>query len=80
MISLINLTKSGLKTCKDVVSRTTLRTKYTVGGGGAGLGVKTLLSKHPLLANCVTYGLLYSGSEFLQQTIIRKGCVSLFQL
>ena len=30
-----------------------------------------MLSKHPLLTNCVTYGLLYSGSEFLQQTIIR---------
>ena len=69
MISFLNLTKSHLKTGGALVRRTILRTKSTVGAGGA--GVKTLLSKHPLVANCITYGLLYSGSEFLQQTIIR---------
>merc|ERR1711915_39948 len=37
--------------------------------------IKTLFSKHPLAANCVTYGTLYTGSEFLQQTIIRASDV-----
>ena len=78
MISFLNLTKSQLKTGGAIVRRSLLRAKSTVGAGGT--GVKTLLSKHPLVANCVTYGLLYSGSEFLQQTIIRHhGFISIFK-
>ena len=38
--------------------------------------IKTLFAKHPLAANCVTYGTLYTGSEFLQQTIIRLSTYS----
>ena len=30
-----------------------------------------VLARRPLVTNCVTYGLLYSGSEWLQQTILR---------
>ena len=33
---------------------------------------KSFLSSRPLLSNCITYGLLYSGSEFLQQTILKN--------
>merc|ERR1711953_1083073 len=62
--------KSHLKTGGEIVRRTILRAKSSAGAGG--LGVKTVLAKHPLITNCVTYGLLYSGSEFLQQTIIRN--------
>ena len=32
---------------------------------------RTLLARRPLVTNCATYGLLYSGSEWLQQTILR---------
>ena len=34
--------------------------------------VRKLWSKHPLVSNCITYGILYSGSEFIQQTILRN--------
>ena len=30
------------------------------------------LSNRPLLTNCITYGLLYSGSELIQQTLMKK--------
>eukprot|EP00092_Neocalanus_flemingeri_P060274 GFUD01072229.1.p1 GENE.GFUD01072229.1~~GFUD01072229.1.p1 ORF type:complete len:178 (-),score=33.05 GFUD01072229.1:212-745(-) len=33
--------------------------------------VTAIFSKHPLVANCLTYGTLYTGSELLQQTILR---------
>ena len=69
MISCLNLTKSHLKTGGEIVRRTILRAKSSAGAGG--LGVKSVLARHPLVTNCLTYGLLYSGSEFLQQTIIR---------
>ena len=32
--------------------------------------IKSFLAARPLASNCVTYGLLYTGSEFLQQTIL----------
>ncbi len=35
------------------------------------------LKSRPLLANCITYGTLYAGAEFSQQTILRKVTVSL---
>ena len=35
--------------------------------------VKAFLSARPLASNCITYGLLYTGSEFLQQTIMLVG-------
>ena len=77
MISFLNLTKSHLKTGGAIVRRTILRAKSSLGAGGT--GVKTLLARHPLVSNCVTYGLLYSGSEFLQQTIIRQqGFIGIF--
>ena len=31
---------------------------------------RAAIASRPLVANCVTYGLLYCGSEFLQQTIL----------
>ncbi|XP_023334090.1 mpv17-like protein [Eurytemora carolleeae] len=34
--------------------------------------VKHIFGSRPLLANCVVYGTLYSGSEFIQQTLLRK--------
>lgn len=33
---------------------------------------RALFSSRPLVANCVIYGTIYTSSEFLQQTIIRK--------
>ena len=78
MISFLNLTKSHLTTGGAIVRRTILRAKSSLGGGVGG-GVKPWLSKHPLVTNCLTYGLLYSGSEFLQQTIIRHhGFIGIF--
>ena len=41
--------------------------------GGALASLKSFLSKRPLVSNCVTYGLLYTGSEWLQQTIMIVG-------
>ena len=41
--------------------------------GGALASIKSFLSKRPLVSNCVTYGLLYTGSEWLQQTIMIMG-------
>ena len=31
--------------------------------------IKKVFNKHPLLANCVTYGIFTSSAEFLQQSI-----------
>ena len=39
--------------------------------GGARAAVQAIFSRHPLLANCLTYGALYTGSELLQQSILR---------
>jgi len=33
---------------------------------------KAVWRSQPLLSNCITYGLLYGGAEFSQQTLIRK--------
>ena len=41
--------------------------------GGTLAAIKSFLSKRPLASNCVTYGLLYTGSEWLQQTIMIMG-------
>ena len=41
--------------------------------GGTLASIKSFLSKRPLVSNCVTYGLLYTGSEWLQQTIMIMG-------
>merc|ERR1719422_340364 len=68
MISLLTVRSSCVRLGRTV-TRTILRTKSTVGAGGS--AAKSLLSKYPLVTNCLTYGLLYSGSEFLQQTILR---------
>jgi len=34
--------------------------------------IKNVWNSHPLISNCITYGILYSGSEFIQQTILRN--------
>merc|ERR1712088_910699 len=34
--------------------------------------LRSLLSTRPLLTNCITYGLLYSGSDLIQQTLMKK--------
>lgn len=34
--------------------------------------IRALSKKYPLVANCVTYGTLYAGAEFSQQTYLRK--------
>jgi len=34
--------------------------------------IKLYLKGRPLLANCITYGGLYMGAEFSQQTLLRK--------
>merc|ERR1719397_1085817 len=34
--------------------------------------LRSLLATRPLLTNCITYGLLYSGSELIQQTLMKK--------
>ena len=39
--------------------------------GGARAAVQAIFCRHPLLANCLTYGALYTGSELLQQSILR---------
>ena len=31
--------------------------------------IKKVFNKHPLIANCVTYGMFTSSAEFLQQSI-----------
>ncbi len=33
---------------------------------------RRLFARRPLLANCATYGALYAGAEFSQQTVLRK--------
>ena len=38
--------------------------------------IKLYLKGRPLLANCITYGGLYMGAEFSQQTLLRKVLVS----
>ena len=35
--------------------------------------IKTFLSSRPLVSNCIIHGLLYTGSEWLQQTIMIIG-------
>ena len=37
---------------------------------------RNVFKSKPLLSNCLTYGSLYAGAEFSQQTIIRKILVS----
>ena len=34
--------------------------------------LRAYLKGRPLLANCITYGALYMGAEFSQQTLLRK--------
>ena len=34
--------------------------------------LRSLLAARPLMTNCLTYGGLYTGSEFLQQTIVAR--------
>jgi len=34
--------------------------------------LKRAFAKRPLLSNCLTYGSLYAGAEFSQQTLLRK--------
>merc|ERR1712106_564530 len=41
--------------------------------GRARAAVQAIFSRHPLAANCLTYGALYTGSELLQQSILRGG-------
>ena len=41
---------------------------------------KQALQGRPLLTNCLTYGMLYGGAEFSQQTFIRKYSVRHFWL
>ena len=33
--------------------------------------LRAYLKGRPLLANCITYGALYMGAEFSQQTLLR---------
>ena len=33
--------------------------------------IKNAWNAHPLVSNCITYGILYSGSEYIKQTILR---------
>ena len=33
--------------------------------------MRSFLSRHPLLSNVTSYGALYVGAEFSQQTVIR---------
>ena len=41
---------------------------------------KAFKTKRPLAFNCITYGTLYAGAEFSQQTLLRKILVSEFLL
>merc|ERR1711892_1035773 len=41
--------------------------------GRARATVQAIFCRHPLAANCLTYGALYTGSELLQQSILRVG-------
>jgi len=34
--------------------------------------IRAFFKARPLVANCITYGSLYTGAEFLQQTLLRK--------
>ena len=45
---------------------------------GVGGKFRAALAGRPLLTNCITYGLLYGGAEFSQQTFIRKYSVSYY--
>ena len=37
--------------------------------------IKHIFDKHPLIANCLTYGTFTTSAEFLQQTLsIGEGC------
>ena len=33
--------------------------------------IRAFFKAKPLVANCITYGSLYTGAEFLQQTLLR---------
>ena len=43
------------------------------GSPGPLAAIRAFLSARPLASNCITYGVLYTGSEFLQQTIMLAG-------
>ena len=60
-----------IKRC--VVSSVRLVTPQHGSYPGPLASIKTFLSSQPLAANCIIHGLLYTGSEFLQQTIMLMG-------
>ena len=60
-----------IKRC--VVSSVRLVTPQHASYPGPLASIKTFLSTQPLAANCIIHGLLYTGSEFLQQTIMVIG-------
>ena len=46
-------------------------TTYTASSSPGPLAsARALLSSRPLVANCIIHGLLYTGSEFLQQSLM----------
>ena len=79
MLLLLNKLKKA-KFVKLVIQRSLLpsvRQVNTCNAAALGFGLlaplKTLLSAQPLASNCIIHGLLYTGSEFLQQTIMLIG-------
>lgn len=60
-----------IKRC--VVSSVRLVNPHHASYPGPLASIKTFLSTQPLAANCIIHGLLYTGSEFLQQTIMIIG-------
>ena len=69
-----------VKCLQSVIKRSlvpSIRQVTTNNAPGASPGplasIKAFLSARPLASNCITYGLLYTGSEFLQQTIMLVG-------
>ena len=78
MFYLLNKLKN-VKVLKLVIKRslvplvrqvTTYNASATPGSLAA---IKTFLSSRPLVSNCIIHGLLYTGSEWLQQTIMIVG-------
>ena len=79
MLLLLNKLKK-VKFFKLVIQSSLLpsvRKVNTYNAGALRLGllapIKTFLSAQPLASNCIIHGLLYTGSEFLQQTIMLIG-------
>ena len=77
MIHFLNKLKEvkfvNLKIKKYLVSSVRLVTTYHALSPGPLASIKTFLTTQPLASNCIIHGLLYTGSEFLQQTIMVIG-------